>query len=239
MSLRIANGVIPSDPLTTVGDEQPAEARKRAPDANGLYCASEVRILVLDDDEKICSLIHATLAPNDYKVDAVHDAEEMEAVLRRELYHIIILDYVIPGLKTSQVLEWIREHQPDTSIIVVTAYPSIDSALNCLRARTYDYLTKPFQIAHLQRIVTRCLESRGLLRMSETMLRESLGGAIRDRRKSLGLTLAEMAKRTGVSLGYLSQIELGKNSASIETLYRICLGLGMKMSELFETVQRA
>ena len=46
-----------------------------------------------------------------------------------------------------------------------------------------------------------------------------------------------MADRTGVSLGYLSQIELGKNSASIETLYRICLALGMKMSELFQAVQ--
>ena len=53
-----------------------------------------------------------------------------------------------------------------------------------------------------------------------------------------GLTLAQMAQRTGVSLGYLSQIELGKNSASIETLYRITLGLGMKMSELFQTVQQ-
>ena len=66
---------------------------------------------------------------------------------------------------------------------------------------------------------------------------DTLGIALRDRRKALGLTLADMARRTGVSLGYLSQIELGKNSASIETLYRICLGLGIKMSDLFQTVQ--
>jgi transcriptional regulator with XRE-family HTH domain len=85
--------------------------------------------------------------------------------------------------------------------------------------------------------VTRCLESKGLLRLSESALRESLGTAIRERRKNLGLTLAQMAQRTGVSLGYLSQIELGKNSASIETLYRISLGLGIRMAELFQTVQ--
>ena len=119
----------------------------------------------------------------------------------------------------------------------MTAYPSIDSALNCLRARTYDYLTKPFQIAHMQRVVTRCLESKGLLRLSEDALKQALGNAIRERRKALGLTLAQMAQRTNVSLGYLSQIELGKNSASIETLYRISLGLGVKMAELFQTVQ--
>ena len=91
---------------------------------------------------------------------------------------------LIPGVESEQVLEWIRECQADASLIVVTAYPSIDSALSCLRARTYDYLTKPFQVAHLQQVVVRCLESRGLLRMSESALRESLGNAIRERRKA-------------------------------------------------------
>ena len=206
-------------------------------DADGLCCAGEVRILIVDDDESVCRLIQTALARNEFTVDHVTDPDQVEAHLRGEPYHIIILDYCIPGLQSEQVLEWVREHQPDASISVVTAFPSIDSALNCLRARTYDYLTKPFQIAQLQRIVTRCLESKGLLRLSEAALRESLGTAIRERRKALSLTLAQMAQRTGVSLGYLSQIELGKNSASIETLYRISLGLGIKMADLFQSVQ--
>jgi CheY-like chemotaxis protein len=206
-------------------------------DLQGLYCASEVRILILDDDQAVCRVIQAALAPHEFKVDALSEPGPVEEKLRSERYHVIILDYVIPGLESEQVLEWLRLYQPDAAIIVVTAYPSIDSALQCLRARTYDYLTKPFQIAHLQKVVLRCLESKGLLRMSESALREALGTAIRERRKHLTLTLAQMAQRTGVSLGYLSQIELGKNSASIETLYRISLGLGMKMSDLFQTVQ--
>jgi CheY-like chemotaxis protein/DNA-binding XRE family transcriptional regulator len=203
----------------------------------GLYCADEVRILAIDDDQAIGRVIQAALAPSGFKVDVVAEAAAVGPALQASAYHLIILDYVLPGLQTEEVMEWIREHQPDASIIVVTAYPSVDSALSCLRARTYDYLTKPFQIAQLQRTVTRCLESKGLLRLSETALRETLGTAIRERRKGLGLTLAQMAQRTGVSLGYLSQIELGKNSASIETLYRISLGLGIKMSELFGSIQ--
>ena len=83
----------------------------------------------------------------------------------------------------------------------------------------------------------RCLETKGLLRLSEEALREQLGAAIRERRKALGLTLAQMAQRTNVSLGYLSQIELGKNSASIETLYRIALGLRVRVADLFQAVQ--
>lgn len=202
-----------------------------------LYCSGEVRILILDDDEAVCRVISAALAQENFTVEAVSDPTLMEQQLCGQPYHVIILDYVIPGLKSEQVLEWVRQHQPAASIIVVTAYPSIDSTLSCLRARTYDYLTKPFQIAHLQHVVRRCLENKGLLRLSEAALRESLGSTIRERRKALGLTLAQMAQRTSVSLGYLSQIELGKNSASIETLYRISLGLGVKISELFQAVQ--
>lgn len=235
MSLHSNTGV--AEPLPSRLNGEHNAARAWTPEPNGLYCASEVHILILDDDQSVCRVMQEALAPNQFKVQAVSDPAQVETALRSQPYHVIILDYVLPGLEPEQVLEWIKDYQPDANIIVVTAYPSIDSALNCLRARTYDYLTKPFQIAHLQRIVTRCLESKGLLRLSETALCESLGNAIRQRRKALGLTLAQMAQRTGVSLGYLSQIELGKNSASIETLYRISLGLGIKMSDLFQTVQ--
>lgn len=241
VSLRTNNGVgrtIDPDAVAAApAPEAETESRVWPNEQNGLYRSSEVRILVLDDDEAVCRVIQAALAPNDFKVDLVSDPTAMEAAVKRQPYHLVILDYVLPGLEAEQVLAWIREYQSQASIIVVTAYPSIDSALNCLRARTYDYLTKPFPIAQLQKTVMRCLEGRGLLRMSESALRESLGNAIRERRKALGLTLAQMAQRTGVSLGYLSQIELGKNSASIETLYRISLGLGIKMAELFQTVQ--
>jgi FixJ family two-component response regulator len=223
----------PKPPLVNGG----TEPRHQAKAEDDLFCASEVRILILDDDPAVGRVIQTALARKDFTVDAVSDPALMKRQLEEKSYHIVILDYVIPGLESERVLGWVRETQPDASIIVVTGFPSIDSALNCLRAGTFDYLTKPFQIVQLQRVVMRCLEKKGLLRMSEEALRESLGNAIRERRKALGLTLAQMAQRTGVSLGYLSQIELGKNSASIETLYRISLGLGVKMADLFQAVQ--
>ena len=204
-----------------------------------LQSSGDIRILIVDDDPGTCSVIQAALSNRDFVIDVVSDPALVESALSRpQTYHLIVLDYVLPGLEPDQVFAWIRDHQPDANIVVVTGYPSVDSALNCLRARTYDYLTKPFQVDQLREIVFRCLESKGLLRMTEDALREALGSAIRERRKALGLTLSNMSDRTNVSLGYLSQIELGKNSASIETLYRICLALGMKMSELFHAVQR-
>ena len=216
----------------------PKPARTPAP-LGELQSSGDIRILVVDDDPSTCAVIQAALSNRDFQIDTVCDPMAVEAVLsRRNHYHLVIMDYVLPGLEPDQVFGWVREYQPDANVVVVTGYPSVDSALNCLRARTYDYVTKPFQVDNLRDIVIRCLESKGLLRMTEDALREALGAAIRERRKGLGFTLSNMSERTGVSLGYLSQIELGKNSASIETLYRICLALGIKMSDLFQAVQR-
>jgi DNA-binding response OmpR family regulator len=205
----------------------------------GLQCVCPIHVLIVDDETPICQIIQKALAHKDIQVDTASEAASIESALKTHQgqYHLLVLDYVIPGLEFQQMLKWVQEEQAQAAIIVMTAYPSIDSAVHCLRARTFDYLTKPFQIPDLKNVVLRCLESKGLLRMSEEALRESLGASIRERRKSQGLTLAQMAERANVSLGYLSQIELGKNSASIETLYRISLGLGIRMADLFEQAQ--
>lgn len=222
----------------------PSTLRSPTTGLGELQPAGEVRLLVLDDDPSTCSLIQAALAHEEFVITTVTEPDDVEEVLKIDPektlpFHLIILDYVLPGLEPDQVFGWIRDHQPDASVIVVTGYPSFDSALKSLRAGTvFDYLTKPFQVEALRESALRCLESKGLLRMTADALRESLGSTIRDRRKALGLTLSDMSKRTEISLGYLSQIELGKNSASIETLYKICLALGIKMADLFQSVQR-
>ena len=237
VSLRIDDPPCNAGTLPATSNELGPASWLQEMDEDSLYCSGEVRILILDDDSAITRVMQTALARKDFTVDAVSDPMLVEAQLQEKSYHIIILDYVLPGLDSESVLGWIRAYQTEASIVVVTGFPSMDSALSCLRAGTVDYLTKPFQISQLQKVVLRCLENKGLLRMSEEALRESLGAAIRERRKALGLTLAQMAQRTNVSLGYLSQIELGKNSASIETLYRISLGLGIKIADLFQAVQ--
>jgi len=201
------------------------------------FHGGEIRLLVIDDDPAIGKLMQAALNNPAIQVEMVSDPGKVRSALDSQTYHVILMDYVIPGLEAPTVLNWIKETQSDASVIVVTAFPSMDSALTCLRSHAFDYIPKPFRLEDLKKTLMRCLESRGLLRLSEEALREQIGNAIRERRKSLGLTLADLAKRTNVSLGYLSQIELGKNSASIETLYRIALGLRIRVADLFQAVQ--
>lgn len=204
-----------------------------------MECAADVHILVIDDDLTTCRVINEALAHRDFRIDTISDPAHVEAAIRDTApLHLVILDFVLPGLSIEQVLSWIHQYHPESAVIVITGYPSIEGAQTALRARVFDYLTKPFELTQLRRAVLQCLESRGFLRMTVDALREALGAAIRERRKAQGLTLAEMVKRTGVSLGYLSQIELGKNSASIETLYKISLALGVRLHELFQSMQK-
>lgn len=203
-----------------------------------LECVGPIRIVVIDDDQMTCRVIRDALAHKDFEIRTISDAPSVEAAIREEApAHLVILDYVLPGLQVEQVLAWLHEFQPGAEVIVITGYPTVEGAQTALRARVYDYITKPFQLLELRQTVIKCLEAKGLLRMSVTALREAVGSAIRERRKALNLTLSEMVKRTSLSLGYLSQIELGKNSASIETLYRIALGLRVRVADLFQAIQ--
>ncbi|MGF1580323.1 MAG: response regulator [Gemmataceae bacterium] len=204
---------------------------------NLFFATSEVGLLVLDDDQQICKLIENIFLRHRFRIVTIADPALMEDALKQSAFHLVILDWFIPGRDPTHTLQTVREIQTEASIIVITGRPSMDSALECLRAHIYDYVPKPFSPQELEKIVFDCLQSKGLLRLSEEALREKLGHAIRERRKNLGLTLKEMAERTNVSLGYLSQIELGKNSASIETLYRISLGLGVRVADLFLEIQ--
>ncbi len=75
-----------------------AATRRWSLERADLYCSSEVRILVMDDDDTICRVVQAAFAPQGFIVDTISDPAGMEAQLKTRSYHVIVLDYVIPGL---------------------------------------------------------------------------------------------------------------------------------------------
>ena len=97
------NPVLNSFAGSPTGIAPPAEQpQARRGEQGDLYCSSEARILVLDDDQAVCRVIQSALAQNSFTVDTVSDPAQVEATLRSRPYHIIILDYVLPGLESNQ-----------------------------------------------------------------------------------------------------------------------------------------
>ncbi len=192
-----------------------------------------IKVLVVDDDAAIRGLLETVLARDGYAVTALSDPLEAEAAVRDGGYHLALLDIMMPRQDGIETLRRIRKADRDLAVVMVTGYPSVDTAVESMKLDALDYLRKPFTVDELRAVVTGALRKKGLVRSPEEQLHRALGETIRGLRKDRGLTLKELARRTGLSVSLLSQIERAESSPSLSSLYRVALALDVKMTALF------
>lgn len=120
------------------------------------------RILVVEDDPKMRDGLRYILRKEGHGVDAVESGEEALRRIKSEDYDVIISDLKLPGLSGMDVLHAAKEFKRDQSFIVITAFGTIDSAVEAMRAGAEDYVTKPFNIDHIRLVVRKALEKRAL-----------------------------------------------------------------------------
>ncbi len=113
------------------------------------------RILLAEDDEIMRISIYDRLKKYGWQVDEAEDGLKAMALYEKNQYHLIISDIRMPGLDGLTLLHNVRKQNPDTDIIIMTAYGSIDDAINCLRQGATDYILKPFDLDDLIIRVTR------------------------------------------------------------------------------------
>ena len=116
------------------------------------------RILLAEDDEIMRITIQDRLEKNRWHVDAVANGREAADRLKKENYHLVISDIRMPGLDGWQLLKFVRQNSPFTDIIMMTAYGSVDDAIESLKKGAADYILKPFNMDDLVIRVTRILE---------------------------------------------------------------------------------
>ncbi|MDK2970676.1 MAG: hypothetical protein PWP23_431 [Candidatus Sumerlaeota bacterium] len=131
--------------------------------------APETRILVCDDEKNMRNLLVDVLEDDGWQVIACANGREAVETLRRGEYEIpvMILDLAMPELDGFGVIEETRKLGLDTSIIVLTAYGTIDTAVRTIRAGAADFIVKPFENVLLRATVRRTMESRDLLAQLE------------------------------------------------------------------------
>jgi DNA-binding NtrC family response regulator len=196
----------------------------------------DIRILVVDDDQDSCDLIEKILKKEGYRVTTLTDGRQTEVELRKHDTHLAIVDLKMPEISGLDVLQLIRHHDTDCAVIMMTGYATLDSAVSALRGGVVDYLRKPVREDELLGAVRRALAAKGLALMPEEELHRNIGATIRDLRKKRTLTLKQLAKRTGLSVSLLSQIERAESSASVTSLYKIAHALKIRLPELFSRV---
>jgi DNA-binding NtrC family response regulator len=192
-----------------------------------------IRVLVVDDDAAIRDLLDTVLRKDGFEVVSLEDPTAAEAAVRAGKFHLCLLDMMMPRQDGIETLRRIRKVDKDLAVIVITGYPSLDTAVQSMTLDALDYLRKPFTVEDLRNAVERVLKKKGLTRTPEEQLHRVIGETIRNLRKERSLTLKQMAKRTGLSVSLLSQIERAESSASISSLYKIAVALDARIQDLF------
>lgn len=107
------------------------------------------KVLVVDDEKVILKIIAAELEEMGCTVDLSSDGEDAFTKISNEKYDLVVLDVNLPKMNGITVLKKIKEITPDTFVIMMTAYGSINNAVEAMRIGAYDYLTKPFENSEL------------------------------------------------------------------------------------------
>jgi len=192
------------------------------------------RILVIDDDKDICKFLKDNLAEEGYKTSyALNGLEGIERV-KKEEYDLIILDLRLPDIYGTEVLKEIRSFNKQVVVIILTAYPSINTAIETFKNRVSDYILKPFDINHLRTVIQRELVNKSAkeeLRLTEIT---SVGRRIRELRRNKKLSLDTLARRTKLSKSFLSELERKKKFPRLNTLQTIARDLGVSVYFFFK-----
>jgi len=116
------------------------------------------RILLAEDDEIMRITIQDRLEKHQWHVDAVPNGKEAAVRLKKKNYHLVISDIRMPGLDGWQLLKFALQSSPYTDIIMMTAFGSVDDAIESLKKGAADYILKPFNMDDLVIRVNRILE---------------------------------------------------------------------------------
>jgi DNA-binding NtrC family response regulator len=124
---------------------------------------SKVRILVVDDEHGLCAGIQEALQREGYIVEATTEASTALKLAQDRLYNLIISDIKMPGLSGLDLLDKVRAHHRDTLFILMTAYSTVESAVEAMKEGAYDYLPKPIDLKRLRVRVEKALEFQAVV----------------------------------------------------------------------------
>ncbi len=133
------------------------------------------KILIVDNEKNIRELLTITLRRAGYTTETAEDGASALDCLSRDTYDVLITDIKMPGMSGLELLRAAATTSPETLTVMMTAFASIETAIEAMKEGAYDYLTKPFQIDAVKRVIQNALE-RKKLRAENRQLRHALKG---------------------------------------------------------------
>lgn len=121
------------------------------------------KILVVDDDDLSRGYLSEALQRNGYSVDNASDGQEAVSLTDKQSYDMIFLDMRMPRMGGMKVLERVKKTSKETTVVIMTAYGSIESAVEAMQKGAYDYIIKPFSVDNIELLLKRVQERQKLI----------------------------------------------------------------------------
>ncbi|HEV8436950.1 MAG TPA: sigma-54 dependent transcriptional regulator [Methylomirabilota bacterium] len=131
------------------------------------------RLLLVEDDEVFLRPLHRTLELKGYEVLPVQSGEEALDRLKSEDVDVVLTDRRLPGMDGVELVRQVKAEHPDLALVVMTAYGTIESAVEAMRVGAEDYLVKPFEAAELLVVIRRAIEFQELKAANRRTLRHN------------------------------------------------------------------
>src|ERR1017187_1357082 len=122
---------------------------------------SRIHILVVEDEPGLCAGIQEALQREGYPVATAGDGPKAIERLDRRLYNLVISDVRLPGTNGVELMAHVKARSPDTIVILMTAYGTVNTAVEAMKQGAYDYLPKPLDMRRLRVLVGKALEYQG------------------------------------------------------------------------------
>jgi DNA-binding NtrC family response regulator len=131
-------------------------------------------VLVIEDKDSMREMLSKSLEAEGYEVETARDGEGGVEKAREKKYDVVLADLKLPKMNGIQVLSSLKDMDQDAAVILMTAYGTIETAVEAMKEGAFDFLTKPFDTDHLSVLIRRAMENRRLV-AENVLLREELG----------------------------------------------------------------
>lgn len=133
-----------------------------------------INILIVDDDETILSLLEEIFSGDEsLNVTTLSNSEKAYQLLEKERFDLIITDLMMPKIDGLKLLSKALAIKPDTLVVVITGYASLETTLRAIHGGVYDYITKPFRIEEFRLLVHNAAARIRLMRQNRELVREN------------------------------------------------------------------
>lgn len=130
-------------------------------------------ILVVEDKDSMRNMLYQTLMDEGYRVDTAEHGRKALDLVNNKSYDLVLTDLRMPDVDGLKVLSGVKDIDSETSVIMMTAYGTIEDAVSAMKLGAYDFITKPFDTDHLCVLIDRALENRRMV-AENSLLREEL-----------------------------------------------------------------